>query len=46
MAAEFCILHAGKVLLHAVIYDTEVVLRMFIALKNPSTSAGIEHANH
>jgi hypothetical protein len=24
---------------------TEVVLRIFITLKNPSTSVGIEHAN-
>jgi hypothetical protein len=58
-------IHARKVLLHAVNLrhrtdgftspPKEVVLRIFITLKNPSTSAGIEpaylgssgeHANH
>jgi hypothetical protein len=48
-------IHARKVLLHAVNLrhgtdgftspPKEVVLRMFITLKNPSTSAGIEPAN-
>jgi hypothetical protein len=49
-------IHARKVLLHAVNlrYGTdgfisppkEVVLRIFITLKNPSTSVGIEPANY
>jgi hypothetical protein len=48
-------IHARKVLLHPVDLrhgtdgftspPTEVVLRIFITLKNPSTSAGIEPAN-
>jgi hypothetical protein len=47
-------IHARKVLLHAVnLHGTdsftslpkEVVLRIFITLKNPSTSVGIEPAN-
>ena len=53
MAAEFCLrnisIHARKVLLHGTDGFTsppkEVVLRIFITLKNPSTSAGIEPAN-
>jgi hypothetical protein len=51
MAAEFCLrnisIHARKVLLHAVNlrHGKEVVLRIFITLKNPPTSAGIEPAN-
>jgi hypothetical protein len=54
-------IHARKILLHAVNLrhgtdgftypPKEVVLRIFITLKNPSTSVGIEpasgeHANH
>jgi hypothetical protein len=48
-------IHARKVLLHAVNLrhgtdgftspPKEVMLRIFITLKNPSTSAGIETAN-
>jgi hypothetical protein len=47
-------IHARKVLLHAVnlrhgtdgfTSPPEVVLRIFITLKNPSTSVGIEPAN-
>jgi hypothetical protein len=42
-------IHARKVLLHAVNVrkspPKEVVLRIFITLKNPSTSVGIEPAN-
>jgi hypothetical protein len=55
MAAEFCLqsifFHARKVLLHAVNLrhgtspSKEVVLRIFITLKNPSSSAGFEPAN-
>jgi hypothetical protein len=54
MAAEFCLrnisIHARKVLLHVVNLrhgtpPKEVVLRIFITLKIPSTSAGIEPAN-
>jgi hypothetical protein len=43
-------IHARKVILHAVNLritspPKEVVLRIFITLKNPSTSIGIEPAN-
>jgi hypothetical protein len=54
MAAEFCLRNISS-LLHAVNLrhgtdgftspPKEVVLRIFIALKNPLTSAGIEPAN-
>jgi hypothetical protein len=51
MAAEVCLwnisIHARKVLLHAGFTSPqkEVVLRIFITFKNPSTLAGIEPAN-